>query len=103
MTELLDYLPLLILTIAVEAAVAWPLAGRRRKTVLRDLVFLNLVSHPVATVAVQQGADWFMAEAAVIALEATGYALVTRLPWPHAWLLGGACNLVTAAIALLFL
>ena len=100
MTAFVDYLPLLGLTILVELGIAMILCRTRRGTVARDLILLNLVSHPLATWCVSEELlTWTTAEILVVALEAAGYAAVTRLPWRRALLLACACKAVTAALS----
>ena len=100
MTAFVDYLPTLGLTIVVEMGVAMMLCRGQRADVARALVLLNLVSHPLATWCVEEALlSWGTAELLVVALEAAGYACVTRLPWHRALLLAIACNTVTAALS----
>ena len=100
MTAFIDYLPILGLTIVVELGIAMVLCRTRRREVAQALVLLNLVSHPLATWCVEEALlSWGTAELLVVALEAAGYACVTRLPWHRALLLAIACNTVTAALS----
>ena len=100
MTAFVDYLPTLGLTIVVEMGVAMMLCRGQRADVARALVLLNLVSHPLATWCVEEALlSWGTAELLVVALEAAGYACVTRLSWHRALLLAIACNTVTAALS----
>ncbi len=103
MTLFASYLPLLLATIAVEWVIAMLLCRERRTPLSRDLVLLNLITHPLATFLVgQQELDWGMTEAAVFAAEAIGYAMATRIPWRKACVLSAACNAVTAGMSFAF-
>lgn len=100
MTAFVDYLPVLGLTIAVELGIAMVLCRGQRADVARALVLLNLVSHPLATWCVEEALlSWGTAELLVVALEAAGYASVTRLSWRRATALALACNAATAALS----
>lgn len=101
MIPFLNYLPLLALTILVEAAIAWQLS-KRSTDVLRDLVLLNLVTHPIGTLLVGDHVPWIQVEAMIIVVEALGYRWVTRFSWWSAVQLSVACNVVTAAIGFFF-
>ena len=95
------YFFLLGLTIAVEVAVALVIMPRVLwKTRLGDVVIANLVSHPLATLAVWEiDVPWIAAELAVTALEAMIYRYLSGFSWRKAGLLSLACNAVTAALS----
>lgn len=99
------YLPLLALTLCVEVPLLlWLLAddpaGRRR--MLADGPLLNLVSHPLAYLAVTSGMLTFAwTEAAVVVFEALGFRLVTRLAWGRALRLSAAANGATILLSVL--
>jgi hypothetical protein len=97
------YFFLLGLTIAVEVAVALAIMPRALwRTRLGDVVLANLVSHPLATLAVTDfEVPWIVAEAAVTAGEAAIYRLLSGFTWRKAILLSLACNAVTAVLSFL--
>lgn len=104
MTPLLDYLPALLLTVAVEAPLAAALAPRgRRAHLLATALCLNLVTHPLATLAVCELTGGFLlVELAVVAAEAVGYRAVGRLTPLRAAALALVANAVTALCAVLW-
>ncbi len=98
MNPILTYLALLATTILLELGLAMSVSPGRRKIVARDLVILNLLTHPMATYMVQQEhLSWFTTEALVVGLEAVGYRALTRLSWGRACALSLLCNGLTAA------
>ncbi|MBK8979155.1 MAG: hypothetical protein IPM29_24940 [Planctomycetes bacterium] len=89
----------LLLTLAVEVPLVCAVAGRRRWP---DALGANLLSHPLAWLAVSRGvAGFWPVEAAVISLEAVVYRAVTRLPYRRALGASALANGATIAIALL--
>lgn len=103
-TWLAPYVAILGLTIGTEAFVAWFIAPRRsRAKVLRDLVLLNLFTHPLANLGYQElGIAFAWVEICVLSAETAGYRMVTRLGWRDAALVATGCNAVTAALSFAF-
>lgn len=95
------YLYALGLTIGIEVAIALLIIPREMwKRRLGDVVLANLVTHPLATVAVWRlGIPWLVAEVAVTAGEAVIYRFVSGFAWSRAVLLSFACNAVTASLS----
>lgn len=97
------YAGTLLLTLAIEVPLASLLA--KSAPVPRpwlDALFLNLLTHPLATLALfHRIAGFWPVEAAVALVEALGYRTVTRLSWGRALLVATACNGATVAVALI--
>jgi hypothetical protein len=91
------------LTVVVEVLVAlllMPRGSRRRR--IGDVVLANLISHPLATLAVRNyGLPWLAAELAVAVLETLVYRSLSGFVWRRAILISLACNAVTAAMSFL--
>ena len=97
------YLVLLLLTIAIETAIALGLMWKRRARLRLDVPLLNCLTHPVATVLMRWGLlPFWPAEILIWLAEAFGYRTVTGLSTRRALLLSGACNAVTAIISLVW-
>ncbi|MEE2939378.1 MAG: hypothetical protein VX460_03225 [Planctomycetota bacterium] len=92
---------LLLATLAVEAAASAALT--RSADVVLALAALNLVTFPATLLTVGAGADWYVAEAAVVAVEAVGLAWLTDRPLGRSALVAlvanGATALLGAALA----
>lgn len=89
-------------TILIETALARLLAPRAWKRLRVDVPLLNLLSHPLLTLVVWHGVlPVTGAELGVIALEAVGYRVLTRLTWPRAAGLSIVLNGVTWLTGLL--
>lgn len=98
------YLPTLLLTLVLELAIAAALAPRalRRRT-LTTCAALNLVTHPLATLALGVWTTgWLPLEVTVTVAEAFGYRAVVPLGAARAWGLALLANAVTAFGALLW-
>lgn len=90
------------LTIAIEAPLAALLArGNPRGRTLRDALFLNLFTHPLAWMLAARGAGFWPVEAGVAATEALAWRWAGGLPWGRAGAVSLACNGATAALSLL--
>jgi len=89
------------LTLAVEVPLAALLAATRpRHRGAVDAALLNLVTHPLAYLAIQRWAAPFAAvELAVAIAEALGYCLVTRLGWRRALVVSLVCNIATGTLS----
>jgi hypothetical protein len=89
------------LTLVVEVLVALLVLPRASwSTRLVDVMIANLVSHPLATLAVRSlGTPWTLAEIAVAVGEAAIYRYLSGFPWRRAILLSLVCNVVTAAMS----
>ena len=101
MNSLLDYLPMLLLTIFLEGLIATLLAGPDRRRVVLDLTLLNLVTHPLGTLfmsRVDGFEEWFLLELAILLSETLGLRIVTQLGWARACTVAASCNLVTATL-----
>jgi hypothetical protein len=97
------YFATLSLTILVETFVALALAPDRRRDLLVAIPLLNLLTHPLATLAVQDaGMDLMVVEVVVTLVEGAGYVLLTGLGWRRAVWISVAANGTTTAIALLW-
>lgn len=96
-----DWLYAFALTVAIElpiVAACAPRGLRRRGAV--DSVFANLVTHPLAWLAVGSGAlSWTVVELLVAAVEILVYRGVTRMRWTRAALASLCANGVTAALS----
>ncbi|MCP5065447.1 MAG: hypothetical protein GY946_02685 [bacterium] len=98
------YLVLLLLTIAIETAVAFGLMWKHRRRLRFDVPLLNCVTHPTATVLLRWGLlPFWPAEILIWVAEAFGYRTVTGLSTRRALALSGACNAVTVFISLAWL
>lgn len=74
-------------------------AGLRARAAL-DSVFANLLTHPLAWLAIRGlGWSWTGVELAVLAAEAGIYRGVTRLGWGRALCCAAAANLTTAGLS----
>ncbi len=92
----------LVLTIAVETALACLLLPRERRRLRIDTPLINLATHPLASLAVLSlGASFVLVEGAVIVAEFVAYRLVTRLPPSQAALLALVLNGVTILLSFL--
>jgi hypothetical protein len=99
---LATYALALAATLAVELALVAALGGRdRRGAAVEAAAWLNLVTHPLATLAVHLTAVgvWPL-ELAVTALELCGYRLALRAAWARAALLAIAANAASFALGL---
>jgi hypothetical protein len=97
-----NYLAALALTVAVEAPLALlGTRGKPRGGMLRDAVFLNLFTHPLAWTLALRGAPFWPLEAGVAAVEALSWRVVSGLPWGRAGALSLLCNGATAGLSLL--
>jgi hypothetical protein len=101
---MLTYLTMLGLTIAIELPIAALLApGRARGRVTATALFLNLASHPLATLAVAAtgGRLAFGAvELLVLAAEAVGYARVAGTRVSRSIAIATIANLLTVAASI---
>lgn len=102
---LAGYLPLLGLTLAIEAPVIAAAAPRRhRRATLAFCVALNLVTHPIATLLSWRfGADVLVLEAAVILAEWLGYELLAGLRTGAALRCAVLANLASALAGVVIL
>jgi hypothetical protein len=91
----------LALTLAVEVPLAALLAATRlRRRAPVDAALLNLVTHPLAYLAIQRWAVPFAAvELAVAGAEALGYHMVTRLGWRRRLAVSLVCNIASGALS----
>ncbi len=100
---MIHYLGTLGLTLAVEVVVALfviPRSMWRRR--IGDVVLANLVTHPLATLAVRAFlTPWIVAEMSVMGAEAVIYRYLSGFGWRRAVTLSVACNLVTALLSFL--
>ncbi len=98
------YLLLLILTIAIETAIALALMKKHRRRLRIDTPLLNCFTHPIfATVFIAWGwLTFWPAELIIFLAEAFGYRAVTGLSTRQALLLSGICNGVTVIISLIW-
>lgn len=108
------YLPLLLLTLVLELLVVAALApAALRWRSLLVCLFLNLLTHPVATLtllgivpALWLGplsfgvGFWLAVELLVTLAEYLGYRIAAGLSRPRALLLAVSCNLLTAMLSL---
>ena len=81
-----DWLLAFLITVAVELPIVAACAPRdlRRRAAV-DSAFANLVTHPLAWLAVtRQLLSWTAAETLVTLVEALVYRGITRLAWPRA-------------------
>ncbi|MCR9245032.1 MAG: hypothetical protein NXI31_08360 [bacterium] len=107
MSVFLSYLPLLLLTIVLELViVALLVRGPQRRTVLLGCVGLNLVTHPLATIACwNSGYHALALEPVVVLAEWLGYRALLGLGTGRALACSLLANLVTTiagvAIAIL--
>ena len=101
---MLVYALALLATIVIETGLARVLLPRAWDRLRVDVPLLNLLSHPLLTWALWRDAVSIpTGEVLVMALEAVGYRVLTRLPWPVAILLSLVLNAVTWALgALIF-
>ncbi len=97
---LLEYLPYLALTLAVEVPLACVFARAWRRTWAVALL-LNLTTHPLGMAAMLSGGTFFEVGAAVLLAEVLGYRLVGGLSLPRAALVAFVCNLATVGLAFL--
>lgn len=100
------YLTLLLVTLLLELLVVAALAPRalRRRSLLVCL-FLNLLTHPLATLVFvwqvsSEPGVWLLIEVVVTLSEYLGYRIVAGLSVPRAALLTVSCNLLTAMLSL---
>lgn len=98
---MMGILTALLLTILIEAAItAVMIRGERRRRVLIDGAFINLVTNPIAHILVGAlGLPFLLVEVLVVLSEAVLYRRVTRLPAPEAIRLSLVANTVTAALS----
>lgn len=89
------------LTVSCElplVALVAPRGLRRRAAV--DSIAVNLCTHPLAWLAVQQlDLPWLAVEIAVLVSEVLAYHNVTRMPWLRAVLAATLANVVTASLS----
>lgn len=98
----LHYAAALLGTIAIETALARLLAPGAWGRLRIDTPLLNLLSHPLLTWVVWRGVlSVPAAEIGVMALEAVGYRLLTRLSWSRAVGLPVVLNGVTWLVGIL--
>ncbi len=102
---LVEYLPLLAVTMVVEAAIAWWWApARLRRRCVAVSVCLNLLTHPLATLALLELAvPHLLLEAIVMGVEYVGYREVAGLRVRHALGLAVIANLITALLAFVWM
>ena len=98
------YLLTLGLTLLIELPLVWLLTRRRcGNAMLLPALLANLVSHPLATLAVSDHLlPWIVAEALVVVFEGLVYHLVGRLGLVRALLIAFVTNLLTAALSFVF-
>lgn len=89
------------MTIAVEVLIALLIVPRAMwRHRIGDVVLANLVSQPLATLAVYDFATpWIVAELGVAVGEAVIYRYLSGFAWSRAVLLSVTCNAVTAALS----
>jgi len=94
---LVAYLPTLLLTLLLEAAVVAAIARRgERALVVRVCLALNLLTHPLATLLRWQWQPEVLAtEALVVFCEWLGYAQILRCTLPRALWFATAANAVS--------
>ncbi len=92
-----------VTTIAVEATIAAFVAPRPlRGPCIRDSVFANFVTHPLATwIWMNNLASFAYIELGVFIAELLIFRYVTRLQWVRAAVLAFTCNAATAAMSYL--
>ncbi|MCA8952469.1 MAG: hypothetical protein KDE27_23360 [Planctomycetes bacterium] len=98
---MIDWFLAFLLTCAIELPLVAAVAprGRRRRTAV-DSIAINLVTHPLAWLAVTGGwLPWGGTEILVTLAEATLYVAVARLALPRAVLAALLANGVTAALS----
>ena len=92
----LSYLLVLALTIAVEVVVAWGLAGRgARRHVVLTCIAVNMVTHPLAMLAVLYTQAGLLVEVPVFLAEWLGYQTVAGLGPGRALTLALCANVLT--------
>ena len=101
------YLAALGATLVVEALVVAAIAPRpRRRDFVRTSLFLNLLTHPLATLVAEQlpatPVTFLAIETAVVLAEAVLYAAIERCGPRRAVLVSLAANVPTAALSALF-
>ena len=103
LAALAGYLPLLLMTVAIELAVVLLLAPRAaRRRFVATCICLNLLTHPLGCLVTLGAAGaWLPIELAISGCEAVGYRAVAGATWPRAVLLAVSTNLITATVALL--
>ncbi|MCA8970166.1 MAG: hypothetical protein KDC95_10295 [Planctomycetes bacterium] len=97
LSVLLEYTPWLALTLALECAVvALLIRGAGRQRALRACIAINLLTHPIATLAVlEAGFNVVPVELVVIVVEVVLYHQILRLRATRAIMLGVVANLVS--------
>lgn len=91
------------LTCAVEIPLVLAVAprGLRRRAAI-DAFAANLLTHPIAWYAyAAEWLSWSSVEALVVVVEASIYAIVTRMAWPRAAAASLLANGVTMALSFL--
>ncbi|MCB9883764.1 MAG: hypothetical protein H6832_02105 [Planctomycetes bacterium] len=97
LSVLLEYTPWLALTLALEGAVvALLIRGEGRRRALQACIAINLLTHPIATLAVlEAGLNVVPVELVVIAVEVVLYRQILGLSTKRAITLGVLANLVS--------
>lgn len=93
-----SYLPWLLMTLIVEAAVVLAFPGGRRSQVLAS-VAINLVTHPIATLAYVEGAPLELIEIGVWLAECAGYLILLGGGWRRSVMLATFANGATVLVA----
>lgn len=90
-------------TLLIEGAVLFAFVRRSRNKgeALLGSVAMNLVSHPLATMAIACGTSWSVVEISVIAFEILAWRLACGLPWRKAIALGAFTNVASAGAGVL--
>lgn len=94
----------LVVTIVIETGVALlfclnPPFRPYRKRLQVDVPLTNLMTHPIATLAILYwGLPFMEVELVVVVVELLAYRIVTRLPWGYAVSLSFVANGITASI-----
>ncbi|MEY2745401.1 MAG: hypothetical protein RL112_443 [Planctomycetota bacterium] len=97
---------MLLATLAIELPIALLLLRRRpRSQVLLAASAASLCSHPVACLCIGgigfEAASWLVVEVGVVAFEAVALRALLGCAWGEAFLVSLACNIASAAGALL--
>ena len=97
---MIDWAYYFAITLAIEVPIVVAIGPRGRlRSVTLDAVLANLLTHPLAWIAICQGANWWLIEAIVPLVEAGVYRSVTRMSPTRALAAALLANGVTAALS----
>ena len=92
-----------MLTIGIELPVAlYLLKAEHWRRVVLAIASVNLITHPIAWLAVTHGLPWLLTEVAVVLFEVFILAIIFRKQADRAVFTGICMNVVTAAIGYAF-